>query len=34
MPEYTALQKDYAKYRLDKSKEDLDYFTRVVDNMV
>ena len=24
MPEYTALQKDYAKYRLDKSKEDLD----------
>lgn len=24
MPEYTALQKDYAKYRLNKSKEDLD----------
>lgn len=24
MPEYTALQKDYAKYRLDKSKEDLE----------
>lgn len=24
LPEYTALQKDYAKYRLNKSKEDLD----------
>lgn len=24
LPEYTALQKDYAKYRLDKSKEDLE----------
>lgn len=24
MPEYTALQRDYAKYRLDKSKEDLE----------
>ena len=24
MPEYAALQKDYAKYRLDKSREDLD----------
>lgn len=24
MPEYNALQRDYAKYRLDKSKEDLD----------
>lgn len=24
MPEYAALQRDYAKYRLDKSKEDLE----------
>lgn len=24
MPEYTAAQKDYAKYRLDRSKEDLE----------
>lgn len=24
MVEYTALQRDYAKYRLDKSKEDLE----------
>lgn len=24
MPEYTAVQKDYAKYRLDKSKDDLE----------
>lgn len=24
MPENTVLQRDYAKYRLDKSKEDLD----------
>ena len=24
MPEYTSVQKDYAQYRLDKSKEDLE----------
>lgn len=24
MPEYTSVQRDYAKYRLDKSKEDLE----------
>lgn len=32
MPEYTAVQKDYAKYRLDKSKEDLEAAQLLFDN--
>ena len=32
MPEYTSVQKDYAKYRLDKSKEDLEAAHLLFDN--
>lgn len=32
MPEYTKLQKDYANYRLSKSKEDLDAAHLLFDN--
>ena len=32
MPEYTSVQKDYAKHRLDKSKEDLEAAHLLFDN--
>lgn len=32
MPEYTTVQKDYAQYRLDKSKEDLEAAHLLFDN--
>lgn len=32
MPEYTEVQKDYAKYRLERSKEDLDAALLLFDN--
>lgn len=32
MPEYTSVQKDYAKYRLDRSKEDLEAAYLLFDN--
>lgn len=32
MPEYTSVQKDYAKYRIDRSKEDLEAAHLLFDN--
>lgn len=32
MPEYTSVQKDYAKYRLEKAKEDLEAAHLLFDN--
>ena len=32
MPKYTSVQKDYARYRLNKSKEDLEAAKLLLDN--
>lgn len=32
MPKYTSVQKDYARYRLNKSKEDLEAARLLFDN--